>query len=99
MKLLHGALFGALLLAAPAVAMAASGGLAGAVSSPVTAAVPLASTNQPAFNFARAGTTSDASSSATAQTITAISQALSGQRVSSSNSAPLLANQRAGGGR
>lgn len=100
MKLVYGAALGALLLAAPAVAMAGaggggSGGLAGVVVHPVTEPAPYASTNLPSAN---ANPAINANSSAVAQNITAVAQALSGGAMPSFNSSALLANEKGGGG-
>lgn len=99
MKLVYGAALGALLLAAPAVAMAGaggggSGGLAGVVVHPVTEPAPYASTNLPSMSTNQA---LNANSSSVAREIAAVAQALSGGTMPSFNSSALLANANGGG--
>ncbi|MGH7118523.1 MAG: hypothetical protein ACREFP_05995 [Acetobacteraceae bacterium] len=95
MKILYGAALGALLLAAPAVAMAGAGGggMAGVVVHPATSATPGISAGQPQVNFGNAETTANASTSPVARDITAISQALSGGTIPPYSGSTLLANQ------
>lgn len=95
MKLIHGAVLGAVLLSAPAVAFAGGGGLAGATGHPVTAAIPGSSTNS-GVAFARIGsgsTATDGSYQATSGTY----QTQPNGSVVPFNSAMSVANQRGGG--
>ncbi len=101
MKRLHGAAFGVLLLAAPAVALAGNGGggggLAGAGSRPVTAAIAGPATNQSDFAFARTGATPYTDASGGTQLMTGAYQSQAGNNAAPINNAMSLANQRGGG--